>query len=303
MLKRITQSFQKDMRFYLAGMKCGNIIRERWIKDRVDLRDPDDEPGAMELGAYFEYLLSTLIAPKLDPALPKDGKVPQPIYQSSKIKANGGHTKGLKPEHLYEKYRDAHDNAHHLAGYFKSMGFKVIAIQKKLTKGNREGTLDIVMQATRAISLGGVELKKGENFIIDIKYSGLLKDTTPRSNVHGWQWSDAQKEYHGTQAKQYSYVGGSMKFFFMVVNSSNGDGQAKFFYTPVDKGMINAHLAEGNEHFEKLKVYAKLDNLEARPNFMVCGKCPLRSECKDRHTYPHAEVVDLFIDNPKYTSQ
>jgi hypothetical protein len=287
MISRISQSFTKEMRDFLFRGACGNLIRERWINGRM-VEDPDRDAGAMQLGSYFEFILSLLIFPA-NPSLPKDGKVPVAQF---KVRS-----KGTDVSDMVQDYRDAHANAKHLAGYFKEWGFKVIATQKRLVKGNQEGTLDLICEAERDIVLGGVELSAGERFIIDLKYSGLLSPTTPMSNKHGWKWSKVQKEYHGTQAIQYHYVGGGeMKFFFLVVNSSNGDGECKFFYVPVDEYMTERHLAEGKDYLNKLMFYEKAGGLIPRPYFLTCRKCPLRGECKDKHTFPHAEVVNLNED-------
>lgn len=45
MIKKITQSFIKDTRDYFAGKECGNIIKAKYVDDRLL---EDEEPGSME---------------------------------------------------------------------------------------------------------------------------------------------------------------------------------------------------------------------------------------------------------------
>jgi hypothetical protein len=201
MKTKISQSLIKDMRSYLAGNQCGLIVKAKYIDDMTDLFTSD----SMELGAYFEYILTG--------ALPKSGKVPQPQYMQTPLKKKK--PEELTIEDMLAPYRLAHANKDRVLAYWKNAGF-VIAKDKKtgkpmvgmrLTKGRHEGTIDVVLEATKKIKFSdGFTLKKGDRIIVDIKYSGFVGDNISYKNIHGWQWSEEQKEYHGTQAKQYSYV-------------------------------------------------------------------------------------------------
>ncbi len=295
MITRITQSFLKDFRDFLFGSLCGNIVRERWVNDRL-IEDPEEKPGAMQLGSFFEYRLSMLIFPS-KPALPKNGRIPVGNYKVSVLKKNGGSPAMLDDKDLYDDYKDACANAKYVAGYLKEMGLEVYDAQVLIEKADTAGTLDLVCRVTRDIVLGGISLTAGEFIIIDVKYSGLISETTSRFNKHGWKWSKIQKEYHGTQAIHYHHLGdGEMKFFFLVVNSSNGEGECKFFYVQVDECMTERHLAEGRDYKVKLEFMGRSGGLVPRPHFLTCRKCALRNECKDKHTFPHAEVVNLYED-------
>lgn len=283
MIERITQSFMKDFRDYLNKKECGNIIREKYIAGRL-LDDPTREPGAMELGSYFEFIAFG--------NLPKSGIMPKPLYQESKLKAkkNGDLSKmGLKD--MYDEYRTIHLKAPITVALMEEMGFKIIAKGKTFTHGRFAGTWDLVVECQKNIVCQGVELFRGQVIIIDCKYSGLLSETTPRTNKHGWKFSDVQKEYHGTQAKQYSLPG--MEFFFWVVSSSNKSNEIKIFHVPVDKQMLEDHVAEGNDYYAKLELLAKTNGLEPRPGYVKCMKCPLYATCPDKQTTPDIETVDL----------
>ncbi len=230
--------------------------------------------------------------------LPKDGKVPQPQYMISKIKANKGTTDGLTVADMYDDYRKVHKNVELVVSYFKEMGLVVLKAGSTLTKGKFEGTLDLIVECTKTIIFSdGSRWEKGDKFIIDLKYSGLMGESVQWKNKHGWQWSNVQKEYHGTQAKQYSYVGGGMQFYFMVIQSNNDadkDPMVRLFYVPISKDMTERHLEEGVSLFEKFNTTAEF-GFVARPSFVKCCGCPLRGECTDRHTFPQPELVDLTL--------
>ena len=274
MVKRISQSFIKSFSEYEAGEECGNIIKHQFVDDQLLERD---SPSMAE-GVYFEYCLTG--------ALPKGGKVPQPERTG----------KG----ELTMEYKRAEWNARIVSTMlFDTWGLKIITISKKegkgikLTKGIHEGTLDIIVEATKEINGWSI----GDRFVIDIKYSGLLYDKWEK---HGWMWSNIQKSYHGTQAKQYSYISG-LPFYFLVVGNKNllKDGEwqptdIKLFYVPVDSHMIETHIEQSIHLFEKFQLLGG-DGLEARPSYQRCMKCPLKDGCADKHEYPHPVEVDLTL--------
>lgn len=285
MIQRITQSFIKSMREYLIGDLCGNIIKAQWVDDRLL---ESEEPGAMELGSYFEFLLTG--------ALPKNGKVPLPVYMSSKIKANGGTTEGLGVADMYDDYRKVHANVELVRGYLKAMGLKPVRVGVKLTKGRFEGTIDIIAEVVEVVE--GFTWNIGHQIAIDTKYSGLMGETVKWKNKHGWQWSPVQKEYHGTQAKQYHFVS-NLDVYFLVTQSNNEKDNlpmVKFFFTPVDEFMIEQHITEGNSLMSKFETLNATIGFYPRPSLSKCIKCPLYEECQDKHTFPRVEVIDLNVE-------
>lgn len=282
MISKINQSFIKDMREYKAGVQCGNLIFEKYCNDRlIDL-----ESDSVELGSYFEYILSG--------ALPKDGQIPQPQYMASAIKANKGKTEGLKVEDMYSEYRKAHANADRIRKFLDELGLKIIKKAHRITKGRFVGDIDLICECTKEIDHGnGIIWKVGDKIVIDLKYSGLIND---RWSKHGWSWENIQKTYHGTQAKQYHYLTGLPHHFLVCQSNAKEELEAdvKLFYVPVDEHMIEHHIAEANELFDAFLMYKDI-GFEVRPSFSKCKGCPLRNECKDKHTFPRAEVVDLNI--------
>lgn len=278
MITHVTQSFLKSWREYAAGLECGNMIKAMFVDGR--LFDNVDEPGAMELGTFFEFELSG--------ALPKSGIPPKP-----KLNKDGS---------LSAAYEVARHNAKRIRLMLEDdMGLKIIKAGWHATKGRYSGTIDLVVEVTRPLILEGVEWKEGDRFVIDIKYSGLIGDQTPGYNKLGWKWTPIQKEYHGTQAKQYHFIS-ELPHYFLVVQSNAPEktimekpAKVKFFYTPVSKAMIDQHIMEGNAAFEAFQDQAAVGFIP-HPNYDRCAACPLFNECEDKHTFPRPEVIDLNIE-------
>lgn len=281
MITKISQSFIKDYEDFLDGNECGNLIREKYVNDR--LFGDEAEPGAMHLGAYFEY--------KLSGALPKNQIVPEPVY------VNQHGEKGPRIEPSYVK---AFDSSRLIKDYLQAMGLKIVKAGMKMDWGMFTGTIDLIVEVTRETKFtNGIVWRVGDRFVIDLKYSGFVGKDTDRYNKHGWAWSNVQKEYHGIQAKQYNLISGGMPFYFMVTQSNQKDGErpaCRLFHIPVDQFMIDQHIADGKALFEQFQTRVKVNDFKPRPSLKKCSKCPLRDECEDKHTYPHPEIVDLTIE-------
>ncbi len=286
----ITQSFIKQMRDYLEGGSCGNIIRVLWIEKR----HIEYQSAAMSLGCYFEYILTG--------ALPKNGKVPQPQYMKSAITKNKGSVVGLGVEDMLDPYRKAHANAKKVADTWQAMGLEIynplnaalmagVTLRKKVGDGiYYEGTIDVVLRAFRDTEFKGYSMKQDDKINGDLKYSGMLDD---KWSVHGWQWTPIQKKYHGTQGKQYKLLNDLDQSFWIV--DPNGS-YLKWFICEIDNLSIKRHVEEGNALHEKLMYLHDMGLLEARPESDKCADCPLFSECADKHTFPHPVRIDLTVD-------
>ena len=221
---------------------------------------------------------------------------------SSAVKANKNSINGLGVKDMKAPYRLAHKNADRVRRYLQSMRLKVVPglVSKKLTKGRFEGTLDLIVevQGDPGQEVGdlvwvfddGLEWRVGDRFVIDLKYSGMIHKGD-RRNKHGWQWSDVQKEYHGTQAIQYHFVS-DLPFYFLVTSNSN-DEDCEMFHIPITQRMIDNHIAEGNHLMEVFQFKLDADMLEPRPSLKKCMVCPIKDECKDKHTFPHPRVIYL----------
>jgi hypothetical protein len=282
---RISYSLITKVREYLAGGSCGVMINETLIKGRVFPAGT----AAMKLGVYFEYILTG--------ALPKDGQIPQPEYMKTPIKANikAGREPlhGLTVEDMTEPYRTCHENAAALLKLWADIGLEVIRAGWKITKGRHNGTIDVVLRATRDITFDkNFSLKKGDLISGDLKYAGTGED---RWSKQGWglfaeSGDNLQKEYHGSQAKEYHYLSSLPQTFWVV------DPKQKyilFFWCKIDQTAIDAHLKEGNDLLDRLIFLHKNGLLEPRPEFNKCADCELFKECIHKHTYPHPVLVDL----------
>lgn len=270
----------KDMRDYLSGRYCGNLIKIKY----VDEQDVDDQSEDMEAGAFFEFCISG--APM------RNGEFPKARMMASDSKQ------------MYVKFRRAKYNAEIVTAMMDEMGLKIISAQKRFDKGRHVGHIDLVCECTKHIKFeDGTEWNVGDLIVIDLKYSGLIYD---RWNKLGWQWSKIQKEYHGTQAIKYNYIS-NMPFYFWVVQNNNREAtdedgkklKGKFempdmrlFRVPVDEALINEHNAEGNDLMAKFQAEAKY-GFTPRPSLAACFDCVVRDTCQDKHMFPHPITVNL----------
>lgn len=273
MVKKITQSLIKDCIKYFSGNLCGNIMRERWVKGRLLM-----DGHAMSLGSYFEFQFTLLMTGV--GSLPKNGKTPVATLTQ----------KGEKTA----DYKRADANALRLQRYFGEMGLNILHAGKKLTQGRFEGTIDLICQVSDLKTFdGGITWQKGDIIVIDLKYSGLIDDNW---NAMGWgamtrAGSNAQKDHHGIQAKQYFLVSKGMPFYYLIMPPSNEE-DILFLHVPVTAEMVEDHMKGGNALLEKFEFEAQM-GFEARPELMRCNACPLKAECKDKHTFPHPITVEL----------
>lgn len=277
MITHISQSFMKDMEDYLAGEQCGHIIKHKYV-------DQKELPGSdtMAIGAYFEFLVSG--------ALPKNKVIPTPIYMAS--------AKGMEVRDMEQGYRRAHFNAKYVTELLGTMGLKIIGVQKKLTKGRHQGTLDLICEAQKDIDIGEVHLKKGDRIVIDLKYSGLIND---KWSKHGWMWMPEQRSYHGKQAMKYHYIS-ELDFYFLVCQSNNEEldknknlfkkPEVRFFKVNIGEEALEQHLALSNQLWDQFILDAEL-GFSVKPSLTRCNKCPLAEGCNDKFTYPRAETIEF----------
>lgn len=284
MLTRISQSFIKDFQSYIRQEDCGLIFRAKHVEGKLF-----DSDGSMALGSWFEF--------KATGAIPKNGVEPKPVMMDSGKDMN-------------VKYRVALKNAVRLKGnpemgikgMLSEMGLKVIGVQKHIVKGRFEGTLDLVVMVIKNHRFVQqtedpenpiiIRWRKGDKFWIDLKYSGLLDD---RWSKHGWAWSQIQKEYHGIQAKQYTFLSG-LPGYFMVWQSNNAEADisdVRLFHVPVTPEDIEVHIAKGNDYFERFEVMARADLFQPYPEIKRCHKCPLKDNCKFKRNFPHPVTIKL----------
>jgi|SRR5690242_7836462 len=265
MIKKISQSFIKDMIDYNAGRECGNLIRHKYVNDKFVFPSK-----AQALGSYFEYELTKLLTGV--GSLPKDGFQPKAQMQKS----------GKEP---YIEYVRANQNAIRVKEYFDKWKLKVIAAGKKKVFGRFEGTIDLLVEALE----DGEDWKKGEVFIIDLKYSGLLDD---KWTEFGWAWSDIQRDYHSVQAIHYHMITKGARFFYLVIAPDNVTDIKMLEVTGFTEERINSHKERANllmADFQR----AVQTGFIPYPELSKCLKCPLRSSCEDKAVTPKAIKVSI----------
>lgn len=294
----ISQSFMKDCADYYSKNLCGNVLKAKY----VDRTYPDGPSDAQELGAYFEY--------KATGGLPRSGVVPQPKFMTSEIKAKKKlvgfdkftdqqiieHFKfGL--DQMYDDYRRATRNAERFKAYIDRMGLVVVSFGKRVTKLEFEGTIDVILEATRAIKFAnGRILAKGQRIVVDMKYSGLVGDRWTR---FGWPvdpalWTPEQKKYNAYQARQYHYLSDGLPFFFWVTdNGAKAEGNVLLVeVTGLTEFTIEQHLAEGRKMAENLALFVDI-GFEPWPELKRCDDCPLKEACNDKQLFP--EPIQVFM--------
>jgi len=271
MKSSITQSMIKEVEEYIDGKFCGLVLKARWI----DGLAVDISTEAMKLGSYFEY--------KLSGALPKDGKIPEAKYTGR--------------GQLAADYARVDDYAAKIRMVIFDMRFKIEAKGMLIEKDDPEdsglkwcGTIDLRLRAYKKVVFdNGMVIKKGQTIIVDVKYSGLLDD---RWNKHGWQLADSevQREYHGTQAKQYHYIGED-PFFFLVV-SSGTKFDYRFLYIKISQEALVEHRQRGKRALARLKLEAEI-GFKPHPEYKRCNACPLRHDCEHRHEFAQPEIIEI----------
>lgn len=274
MTTHITQSLVKTMRSYKAGEECGYLVHAQFVNDRKDLLSSP----SMEQGRYFEFEVSGSTG--------KATEAPKPEYMKS--------AKGIADSDMVVEYRRAKFNAKKVKEMLAKAGIKIMAVNQTLTHGRFRGDLDIVAILEKEFS----GLPVGTIITIDLKYSGLIYD---KWSKHGWEWSEIQKQYHGTQAIHYTLLRNN-PFFFLVVGSSNKEKDGvkmdfeptdmKMFRITVDQHMIDRYIIEANNLWDYFQVSAALAWVP-RPEFYKCSKCPLFASCADRHEVPQPVIIDL----------
>lgn len=284
MIERISQTFIKYMKSYLAGEECGNIIRHIF----VDQRPFNLTSKWMEVGTYFEFLLTG--------AVPKSGIIPKPVYQISPLKKKP--PEKLTVEDMMEDYRRAHANAAQVKRHLADMKLEIVVAGKHIVKGRFEGTIDLIVRAKESLrSKDGInwEWQEGEMMVFDVKYSGLIEDKWKK---FGWAWTPIQKEYNRPQAVQYHFLT-ELPFSFLVVQNNNksiGDvfqlADVRLFRIPVSEEMLKAHIQEGN-HLLGLLALEEVSGFKARPALKKCWKCPIAVGCPDKIVYPESQAIEL----------
>jgi hypothetical protein len=309
---RASQSFLKDMQDHLSGNLCGHILEAKWVTGQW----PDQPSDAMNQGSFLEYLVSG--------ALPKSQKVPLPQFTKSSNIQPGSYAKGYRINDLDRvvndmlfDYRKAYKNARAMLTYLAAMGLEIVEAGAHKVKGNQEGTLDLLLRATRRIEFrdrvtGQITsvIEKGEMIVVDMKYSGLIGERWSRL---GWplkpsEWTAEQKRYNALQARQYHYLSGGLRYFFWVTDSSGSETRggekrpeaeyignvALFEVIGLDEETTKTHLATSAKALQDFELFKEI-GFTPYPSLATCKQCPLRMACTDKQEYPEPIQINLGV--------
>ena len=262
----------KELNDYRLGKACGRVFVEKYINKRFDLFPPSE---SMAAGNYFEYLCIG--------ANTKTGEVPQPKYLKD----------GKTLNEAYKRILSQADNFKNFIAYY---GIEIVSVQEKWIVDGLEGTVDFIGKATRDIKdkNGNILIEKGEEFIADLKLSGLISD---KWNDFGWHEDKlSEKERLILQPIHYKFLsklkyGREYKFMFIIFSPAN-DYEYKSLIFDVSEEDLELHKTFIATTAAWLKHYLKKGFKEV-PEYMRCMDCPLKTSCKSFMAIPEITVFEL----------
>lgn len=300
----ITQSMMKSFYEYYHDNECGLVFVEKYINKRYDLFKASD---VQQVGNWFEY--------QCIGATTKSSVVPQP--------------EKTKQGELTAPYKKMQGHIQNFKNFMTIYGIEVISVQEKLTVGETtimltnekgeevpfiidglEGTTDVICKAKYDIK-GTYEFKDdfgketirteeriiinaGEEFIMDIKTTGLLDD---KWNSYGWDIPSLHtKEKIVRQPIHYKYLsmlkyGKQYKFLFLLFSQTNDyDFRSILFNIDEDQ-----HIKEHEEFIvwtnKWIKYFLKV-GFKANPDVIRCHGCALKLGCKHFMAVPKIQIFD-----------
>ena len=267
----ISQSLMKELNDYRLGKACGLVFVEKYINKRFDLFKGSQ---VMALGNFFEFLCIG--------ANTKTGEEPQADRT--------GKGELTAP---YKRMETQSDNFKNFIAYH---GIKVTRVQEKWIVDGLEGTVDFIGLATRDIkdSKGNILIDKGEEFIVDLKASGLISD---KFSDFGWHEDRlSEKEKLILQPIHYKFLsklkfGREYKFMFLIFSNTN-DYEYKSLIFNVSEEDLELHKTFIATTAAWLKHYLK-KGFKAVPEYMRCKECPLKTNCKSFMAIPEITVFEL----------
>lgn len=283
----ITQSLIKQLQDYVQGNECGLRFEYSFIEGNYF---PPTE--AMMLGIYFEYVAFG--------TLPKDGKVPKPVFKKGK--------KGVSPEtDLLKKYAIMFQQAENLISYLKEYGLKKISAGEKISVVLEngivvEGTTDLKLEALKDIPIINPStnvlaktIPAGTMIIADTKTSGLLGDRGKWAEL-GWHIDFLdEKPKIMIQAVHYVFIEwkktGVISPFMFFVHSQSNDKDVLFVEVEVSIDRLLAHeeIIIGADML--LRHHIK-KGFKAIPDFDRCNDCGLNESCRFKEVKPKIYAVN-----------
>jgi len=254
---------------------CGLVFVEKYINGNFDLFPPT---LTQKLGNWFEFCCIG--------ATTKSKDVPQPVYLKDGKTLSAPYQKMEKQVANYKKFMDFY-------------GIKVIEIQSKWIVDGLEGTLDCLCEATKDIKdkIGNVIINAGEQFIMDIKTTGLLDD---KWSDYGWELDNlSNKEKIIRQPLHYKYLsilkyGYEMKFLYLLFSTTNEDDFRSILFHS-DSDHIELHKAFIAWSVQWLKHFIKV-GFDPNPDVSRCADCPIKVGCKH---FAYVPKIQTFYYQPQ----
>jgi hypothetical protein len=246
-----------------SGDSCGIQLKAIYI-DKTATKEPS---SAMKLGQYFEF--------KATGAKLRDGSEPQPDL--------------LKSGDLSAEYKRALVQANNFQIEMKYHGFEIISVGEiwefEFEGINVKGILDVLAKD-----------RKGNEVIIDLKYSGLIDD---KWNEMGWDKEKLPtRRKLISQPKLYSWLSlkkfGKIYPFYFFIHSSTNTIDRKIYKVDVGKADVLCEDIEKQIKFTDDTIqYHLLSGFEARPYYKRCIECPLIKSCNKAITLP--KIEEIFV--------
>jgi hypothetical protein len=241
---------------------CGLKIRKQYFEK---LPTPSSE--AAKLGIYFEYKATDYV---------REG---DPIPQPKMVYA------GTSKEKFAVDYERAADSALLFKDIVKKHNIEILKIGEYMSHDGCSGISDIRAKW------------KGEECIIDLKYSALIDD---KWNEYGWHTESlVYKSKQLLQPIHYKYLikktmGIEDIPFYYFIFSSKDPKKAKIIKTNIQPEHIQLHE---DVFVPKMKSYIDFhynnpEKLEARPNYIRCLECPFYDTCDKKADVPLIEQID-----------
>lgn len=261
--------------------ECALVIKAKFVDGRFDLFPPSD---AQHLGTWFEY--------KCTGAIPKNGKVPEPVRIN-------------KGKELAAPYRLMEKHVQNFKNLLKFYGLKIISAGADMEADGLKGTTDLLLEATRDIyQTEGKEsiliVKKGQKIIGDMKSTGLLGD---RDKWNAYSWNIdllhtkfnlvLQPVHYKMIARHPDVFGEDLPFWFFLFNT-NDENDYRIIDFRVNEYDYEVHAKLVANTVQWLQwLFKNGFEKKANPSVERCAVCPIKVGCKHFAVAPKILVYHL----------
>ena len=240
---------------------CGLKIRKQYFE-----KLPTPSSDAAKLGIYFEYKATDYV---------REG---DPIPQPKMVYA------GTSKEKYAVDYERAAESADLFKEIVKKHNIEILKIGEYMSHDGCSGISDIRAKW------------KGEECIIDLKYSALIDD---KWSEYGWHTESLiYKSKQLLQPIHYKYLINKIMGiedipFYYFIFSSKDPKKAKIIKTNIQPEHLQLHE---DVFVPKMKNYIDFhynnpEKLEARPNYIRCLECPFYDTCDKKTDVPLIEQI------------